>query len=328
MHLNLYEKYLSHNFDLIEVKEREGNFIKTGYLKDKNTEEVIPIKNFIPRFSDEGYNKSFGIQWHRFKTLQLDSKTGHKHSFNRLVENTKWNLYEMKGKSVLECGCGAGRFTEIFSKVGCDVVAVDMSSAVDVNLENNGLKDNILLLQCDITKMPFFKDKFDYVFCYGVLQHTPDPEKTFYSIVNYLKRGGKISIDIYRKMFVPTCWSTPKYIWRPITRRMNKEKLLKIIEWYIPRYIDFDTFIKKIKGGWLLSGLIPIPCWNYLDRGYSREERIQHAIMDTFDALSPEFDKPKTKRQVEKWFKNCPQLTDIEVFYGSNGIVGNATKRS
>lgn len=65
-----------------------------------------------------------------------------------------------------------------------------MSGAVDVTLENNGLKNNFLLLQCDITKMPFFINKFGYVFCYGVLQHTPDLEKTFYNIVDYLTEGG------------------------------------------------------------------------------------------------------------------------------------------
>ncbi len=103
---------------------------------------------------------------------------------------------------------------------------------------------------------------------------------------------------------------------------------MKIIEWYIPKYLYFDTFIKKIpKIGCVIAGLIPIPCWNYIDLGYSRKGRIRHAILDTFDALSSEYDIPKTKKEIEQWFSDSPELQDIKVFYGSNGIVGNAKKK-
>jgi 2-polyprenyl-3-methyl-5-hydroxy-6-metoxy-1,4-benzoquinol methylase len=298
MNLKLYDKFLKETFNLI-IKEKEGNFVKKGKLINKDVS--VNIKNFIPRFYEENYCESFSFQWKKFKNLQLDSVNRFKHSEERIVNCTKWNLKKLKGKTILECGCGPGRFTEIFLKYGAIVVGIDMSNAIDVNFENNGKNKNLLLIQGDITKMNFLYNKFDYVFCYGVLQHTPDPKKTFTELHKYLSPGGKISVDSYRKLFIPTGWSTPKYLWRPITKRMDKEKLLKIIKWYIPKYIEFDTLIRRIpKIGIILTGIIPVPCWNYLDKGYSKRERINHAIMDTFDALSPKYDFPKTISEIKE----------------------------
>ncbi len=328
MHVDMYEKFLEGKFDLV-VDRQDGDFVESGELIDLDSGVSTPVRNCIPRFCDEGYCESFGLQWHQFKSLQIDSRTGRHESYDRLIRNTRWDLGSMAGKTVLECGCGPGRFTEHFLSSGAFVVAVDMSKAVDVNLENNAeRKRNLLLMQQDISRMSFFYERFDYVFCYGVLQHTPRPRETFYDLTKYVRKGGRISVDIYRKVVIPTGWTNPKYFWRPITKKMSKEKLLRILAWYIPKYIDFDSVIRRIpKLGVYLTGLIPIPCWNYVDRGYSRKERIQHAIMDTFDALSPRHDHPARIREVKRWMTDHPELTDAEVFYGSNGIVANAKKK-
>jgi ubiquinone/menaquinone biosynthesis C-methylase UbiE len=328
MHVKMYEMFLEEKFDLNVERQNQG-FIESGVLIDRNSKASIPVRNYIPRFCDEGYCDSFGLQWNLFRSLQIDSRTGREESYDRLVRNTQWDLGKMAGKAVLECGCGPGRFTEHFLSSGAFVVAVDMSKAVDVNLENNRkMRGNLLLIQQDISRMPFFYGRFDYVFCYGVLQHTPHPRDTFYDLAKYAQKGGRISVDIYRKTVIPTGWTRPKYFWRPVTRKMSKEKLLRILTWYIPKYIDFDSIVRRIpKLGIYMTGLIPIPCWNYVDRGYSREERIQHAIMDTFDALSPDHDHPARIREVKRWFMEHSELTEVEVFYGSNGVVANARKK-
>lgn len=328
MHLEMFKKYLEGKFELV-VDEEINGYVKTGLLVQKLGRSLsFPIRNFIPRFQTEDYVDNFGYQWTHYKSLQLDSKNGRSHSHDRVKSGTKWPLDGLSGKSVLDCGSGAGRFTEIFLQLGADVISVEMSEAADVALENCGLKRNLLVIQSDINNMPFFDKSFDYVFCFGVLQHTPNPQKTLYNIFNYVKFGGRISVDIYRKRFLPTSWSTPKYIWRPIVKRLKKEKLLRLIQWYVPKYIKFDTIIKKIpRFGYVIGGIIPIPCWNYLNSGYTDQERIQHAIMDTFDALSPVYDKPATKRQVNWWFKKLP-CSSYEVFYGGNGVIGNAVRNN
>jgi len=46
----------------------------------------------------------------------------------------------MKGKWVLDAGCGSGRFAEIALATGANVVALDYSSAIDACWNN--LKEN------------------------------------------------------------------------------------------------------------------------------------------------------------------------------------------
>lgn len=328
MHEHVYQRYLARDFDL-KVLEQERGFVRTGLLTCRTTGRRVDITGFIPRFSPDAYCESFAFQWSRFRNLQHDSISSKDLTLRRMKDNTRWDMSALDGKSVLECGCGPGRFTEILAGYGAEVVALDMSRAIDVNLDNLGPRDNVLLLQADLFDLPFLASRFDYVFCYGVLQHTPDPARTFGFLADCLAPGGRISVDVYRKFGKPSPWSFPKYFWRPLTKRLKHDVLLSILSWYIPRYIDFDTRIRSIeRHGELLCGIIPIPCWNYIHNGYTREERIQHAIMDTFDALSPAYDAPQTLESVKTWFSGRDDLQGIEIFHGSNGIVANAARRA
>lgn len=59
--------------------------------------------------------------------------------------------------------------------------------------------------------------------------------------------------------------------------------------------------------------------------GYSDEERVQHAIMDTFDALSPKYDRPCSYKELDIWAKK-ENYKEYKVAYGSNGLVLNAIR--
>lgn len=49
------------------------------------------------------------------------------------------------------------------------------------------------------------------------------------------------------------------------------------------------------------------------------------AILDTFDMLSPTYDKPQTIETVKQWF-NDADLSNIDVHYGYNGIEGRGKR--
>lgn len=164
-------------------------------FKGKN----FPVVRGIPRFvGSENYTKNFGDQWNLYRDVQLDSKNGHSFSERRLrsifgVEDLSF----LKGKLVLEAGCGAGRFTEILLKYGAYVDAFDLSNAVDANLENNNC-DRLRVTQANILQAPFPLDAYDIVLCIGVLQHTPSTSKSLSFIFSRLKVGGLLAVDHYR----------------------------------------------------------------------------------------------------------------------------------
>jgi SAM-dependent methyltransferase len=307
----------------------EDKIIKQGKLIDHATGKEYKIVNAIPRFldSEKNYSDNFGLQWNKFKKTQFDSYTGLALTGKRFWENTRWTKSELKGKVILEAGCGAGRFTEILLSAGATIVSFDLSNAVEANYENNGDKGDLVIFQGDIYNIPFPDNYFDYVFCHGVLQHTPDPDRSYKEIFKKLKHGGKISIDYYLKFSTATPWSTPKYFWRPVTKKMSPQKLLRVIKFYIPVWLPVDTLIRKIpRFGDRILAFLRIPCWNYLGMGLSYSQRKQWAILDTFDALAPAYDYPKTFDEVSKMIEN-DQNDKTEVFYGGNGVVANVQKK-
>ena len=275
--------------------------------------------------NNEGYAKNFGLQWNNFKQTQFDSYSGTSNSRDRLFGCTGWDPEALRNKFVLEVGSGAGRFTEILLSCGANVVSNDMSDAVYANYKNNS-NERLLLIKENLYNLPLEPNSFDYVLCYGVVQHTPDIQKTYLSCINYAKSNGLCSFDHYKKRFLPNPFYHPKYFWRPITKNISPQLLLRIIRFYIPFYFPFDTLLKKIpKIGNLIAGCIPIPCWNYSNNKKINQDKnnlIEWAILDTFDALGAKYDKPWNLKQLNKFANNLP-VKGFHVGIGGNGILLN-----
>jgi len=134
-----------------------------------------PIPSFVP--SDD-YAANFGAQWNRFLKTQLDSYTGLPISRDRLRRCLGEELWpQLRGKVILECGCGAGRFTEVLLAEGAKVMSVDLSVAVDANARNCPISENHRIAKADLTRLPFAPRQFDVVICIGVIQHTRIPRR-------------------------------------------------------------------------------------------------------------------------------------------------------
>ena len=327
MKIRHYEEYLSNRYGLEIYKEMEGD-VESGSLVDRSTGDCIPIEGGIPRFSDqENYAHNFGLQWNIHRSTQLDSHTGLTISADRLWRGTGWDAGQLRGKRVLEAGSGAGRFTEILAKAGANVITFDYSNAIDANSKNTSSFGDIFYFQGDIYDIPFPDNYFDYVLCYGVLQHTPDPEGAYEAIWSKVVPGGQLAFDFYRRSMFPTPWNS-KYLWRPLTSRIDSELLYKIVKAYVPIYLPVHTALLKIPMiGKLLVSLIPIPCFNYVGLGLNRGQRTEWAIMDTFDALSPKYDSPRSREEVIRMIET-DDVERYEVKYGGNGIEALVTKKS
>ncbi len=73
--------------------------------------ENVRVIGGIPRFvATNNYAESFGLQWEQFSLIELDSHTGFDFSRERLERCLGGDLGIVKGKSVLEVGCGAGQY--------------------------------------------------------------------------------------------------------------------------------------------------------------------------------------------------------------------------
>ena len=303
----------------------EDGRIKEGILVEQSSGNEYPIVNYIPRFvPQDNYARSFGVEWTIHGRTQYDAYSGFSISGARFKQETKWGE-DLRGEIMLEVGSGSGRFTTHALETEATVVSFDYSCAVEANYQSNGYHENLLLVQADACEMPFRGDFFDRAFCFGVLQHTPDPKKTFFSIVEHLKLGGKIASDVYLKGFT-NMFLSPKYWVRPFTRGRGPEKLYPATR----RYVDFMWPLAKIirripKIGKSIN-------WGLLVADYSRllpkaddSTLREWAYLDTFDMLAPRYDKPQTLKTFRRWHREA-RLVDIDVHRGLNGIEGRGTK--
>jgi 2-polyprenyl-3-methyl-5-hydroxy-6-metoxy-1,4-benzoquinol methylase len=288
---------------------------------------TIPIVNNIPRFvSSENYANAFGRQWNKFRKTQLDSHTGTTISKDRLERCLGGSLDVIKGKSVLEVGCGAGRFTEVMLKAGARVFACDLSTAVEANYENcRELSSDYFVCQADALKLPGAAGSFDFVVCLGVIQHTPSPEQTIAALARYVRPGGTLAIDHY----------PPDY---PLTRSraLTRKLLLKL-----PPRLAHQLALT------LARALVPVHrlTWNNR-RGVWRVRRwlakhsplvdyygvfsitpellAEWAILDTHDTLTDYYKHLRSEAQIEQSLRACG-FSRVQVWRGGNGVEARAS---
>lgn len=277
----------------------EDGEVLQGTLRCTSCAGAYPVEDGVPRFvSRENYASSFGFQWNRFRSEQLDSLNGITQSSRRLFTETGWDVERMKGKWVLDAGCGAGRFLDVASKAGYEIVGVDITNAVDAARETLAGRANVHLVQASIYELPFRKASFDACYCIGVLQHTPDPEAAIRALPRVLKPGGELAVTIYERK-----WYTPfnsKYLIRSLTRRLDNRVLLRLLKVLMPILFPLTEVLFRLPGvGRLFMFIIPIA--NYVhDPELSLRQRYQWAILDTFDMLSPRYDYPQREADVRR----------------------------
>lgn len=301
--------------------EKDGR-IESGLLTTEDGAQY-PIVRGVPRFvPKENYANNFGFQWNRFRETQLDSHTGVPISRDRFYRSTEWSPDDLRDKTVLEVGCGAGRFTEILLSAGAIVVALDYSSAVDACSKNHYLHPNLNVIQGDIYNLPFSERSFDFVFCFGVLQHVPDVKKAFMSLVPQLKKGGRLAVDVYRKSLSMIFWS--KYWMRPFIRRIEPDRLFKKVEKWVPVLLPVSIFIGRIPfAGKKLRYLVPVANYDGIFPLTNAQIR-EWAVLDTFDMLSPRYDQPQSVATLLSWLKEAG-MTEIKVFHPAH-LVGQGRK--
>lgn len=307
---------------LKEAKRDDHGDIVAGLLCEPESGNVYPIVKHIPRFAPpQNYTDSFGFQWKAHAQTQHDAYSGVDVSGNRFRQQTKWGS-GLDGEVILEAGSAAGRFTPHALATGAMVVSLDYSNAVESNYKINGRHDKLLILQADIYKMPFRPDTFDKAYCFGVLQHTPDPETAFYEIVKFMKPDGKIASDIYLDSF--RVWWHVKFWARPFLRNYEPEELYELTKKYVDFLWPLARLMRKSNPGQKIIARFVADRSEQL--GDVGDELLREwAYLDTFDWFSPAYDYPQTVKIFRLWHEKAG-LVDVDVHRGFNGVEGRGTK--
>jgi 2-polyprenyl-3-methyl-5-hydroxy-6-metoxy-1,4-benzoquinol methylase len=293
---------------------------------------TFQVRAGIPRLvrQETQYADAFGEQWNTFRLTQLDSYTKTAITRDRLrrcMGETLWSRFrEDRPTQVLETGCGAGRFTEILlSLPGSHVTSTDLSSAVDANQINCPQSERHRVIQCDINALPFAPESFDAVVCLGVIQHTPDPERTIEALYNQTRPGGWLVIDHYTPSLSYYTKITP-LILRPIFKRLSPRAGMAATERLTRIFFPLHRAVRKRR--WMqviLSRVSPLLTYFQAYPQLSDQHQYEWALLDTHDHLTDYYKHFRTVPQIQRVLQELG-AEQIWVARGGNGVEARCRK--
>jgi len=128
----------------------------------------------------------------------------------RFVEFENW-----KGKDVLEIGCGIGTDSVEFALSGARVTAVELSpKSLEIarrRFEVYGLQGEFIEVSAEELSKKVRVRPYDLIYSFGVIHHTPNPEKVFEEIKKYCRQNTQIKIMLYAKWSWKMLWIVLKF---------------------------------------------------------------------------------------------------------------------
>lgn len=110
------------------------------------------------------------------------------------------------GKRVLEIGCGIGTDTINFARAGAQVTAVDVSErSLELARQRAkvfGLADRITFQFADAERLSEYvrPEPYDLVYSFGVIHHTPHPERVIEQVRgNFVRPGSTLKLMVYNR---------------------------------------------------------------------------------------------------------------------------------
>ena len=172
---------------------------------------VSPYENMISGKLDNIFNDAknlstedlthtlYGNLWENFSIDDLIQEP--KKLLEKRINTSSFNLNELKDKTILDIGCGSGRYTLALASYGCkNIIGYDMGDqGLKIGnsiIEKNKL-NNITFKKGNVLDLPFEDNHFDFILCNGVLHHTKNMEKGLEELYRVLKPFGKAFLYLY-----------------------------------------------------------------------------------------------------------------------------------
>jgi 2-polyprenyl-3-methyl-5-hydroxy-6-metoxy-1,4-benzoquinol methylase len=185
-----------------------------------------------------------------------------------------------RDRSVLEIGCGIGTDTINFAREGATVTVAELSekslAVAQKRAEVFGLGDRITFFNGNAEELEQFvpAQAFDLVYSFGVIHHSPHPERIVEQVTRYVRPGSTFKVMVYNRRSWKVLWIVLKYakgdfrkargliaehseaqFGSPVTYAYTKKELAALLEgrgfritdmfvdhifpWRIPDYLEY-----------------------------------------------------------------------------------------
>ncbi len=113
----------------------------------------------------------------------------------------------LRGKQVIDIGCGGGLVSEGMAVLGAEVSGIDLSEkalgVARLHLHESGQSVNYRLISAEAMAEEA-PGRFDVVTCLEMLEHVPDPASTLRACAKLVKPGGQVFLSTLNRN--PKAW--------------------------------------------------------------------------------------------------------------------------
>lgn len=266
---------------------------------------AFPVEGGVPRLlldrqlesaESRSIRESFSAQWDHYDYDAEDRTWGQTiekrlDDFLRMVDHRP---DELRGKLVLDAGCGNGVLSRNITRWGCEVLAADISDSVEGAYRHFAAQgnDRTHFVQADLMNPPFRPETFDIVFCAGVIIVTPDSKRTFDQVVRALAPGGTIFVWLY--------WREPGVKYRIKTALRRTLTPLPLV---VKRAVSF-AFVAQAMARQQLRVMVR-------RQGDRPRLRWREHFVVQHDFFTPRYRWEHTPDEVHQWYRDLG-FTDIK----------------
>ena len=150
------------------------------------------------------WNERFRLHGESRGTYKAICSYGMPYLYNKYIDiiqkkafTTPLNALNLKNKSVLDIGCGTGRWCRILADRGAQVTGIDISEKAIALAQRKTRGDDVCFMVSSIANLELPPHSFDFITCVTVLQHVTAPEefeRSLSTIKSLLKPDGKLII--------------------------------------------------------------------------------------------------------------------------------------
>ncbi len=242
----------------------------------------------------------FGHEWMNYPGPMAEDR-------KIFLEETQIPQSDWAGKTVLDAGCGMGRYTRIAHDLGAHVIAMDLSHALIRLQEAAFNSDRMHLIQGNLLSIPLKEESLDTAYSIGVIHHTPSAKEAARQLAKTVKPGGHLSFWVYG-----TAGSFKHFQTNPLRKDRTGLKKIILLAWFIVGIRQFiSDFLRVVtirishKCLYLLcyplALLGKIPFIKYLTFSVHPLWRVR--LQENFDWLSPPYQSHHTKEEIIQWIQ-------------------------
>lgn len=210
-------------------------------------------------------------------------------------------LEDFRGKDVLDAGCGGGQHLSFVAPYARRMVGVDLNATATAQ-ERTKQFSNVAVREGDIADMDL-GERFDAVYCIGVIHHTDNPDATFANLARHCKPGGKMIVWCYSH--------EGNFLNRTLLEGLKRALLLRL-----PRAVNLalahalTLLLYPVIYTVYLLPLRFLPFYEYFQNW--RRLSYTRNVLNVFDKLNAPQTWFITEKRVRAWF-DAARFTDVHV---------------